>query len=271
MPLSHHRSRSVALVAGASVALVLTWPGASSLGTAHAQGKVAHPTVAASSTAITSFKATLNIGVPASAGSPATTIHATATVVMPKGNLEFSATAKVTSGGSAPLNVDLVYDGKQLCTRMAAGTPWSCTTVKSLTSSLTGSGSSSSSGLDLNGILSSLLGSSSSGSSSSATSTPFNPLTFLGTGASFSYKLVGTGVVEGKPSAGYTFSAKASIGSLSGNIWFEKPDGRLLTLSATGSVVATPKAAPQKFTVKLSVSNYNDPSLTVPKVKNGQP
>jgi hypothetical protein len=272
MPVSQYRSRSVALVAGAAVACALGWPGAGAMGIAHAQVKTALPMFAAPSAAITSFKATLDIAVPGSASSPATNINAIATVVMPKGNLEFSATADIASG-STPLSIDLVYDGKQLCTRMAAGTPWSCMSVKSLTSSLTGSGSSSTSSLSLGGILGSLLGgtgsTSSSGSSSSSSS--FNPLTLLGTGASFGYKLIGNGVTAGKPSTGYSFSANASLGALSGTIWFERPDGRLLSMAATGSVVTTPKAAPQTISVKLTVSNYNDPTLKIPVVKNGQP
>jgi hypothetical protein len=271
MPISQYHRRPVALAVGAAVACAIVRPGAGIPGAAYAQGRVAHTTFAGTSSTITSFKAALTISVPASAGSPATNIQATATVVMPKGNLEFSATANVMSG-SSPLNVDVVYDGKQLCTRMAAGTPWSCIPLKSLTSSLTGSGSSSTSGLSLTSILSSLLGSagqtSSSGSSSSSS---FNPLTVLGNGASFGYKLIGNGVTEGKPSAGYSFSATADMGSLNGTIWFERPDGRLLTLAAKGTVVTTPKAGPQTISVKLTVSNYNDPSLKIPVVKSGQP
>jgi hypothetical protein len=274
MPLSDFRHRRTGLAAGIAVACALTWPGAGALGTVHAQGNVAHAVFAAPSTAITSFKAVLDANVSATASSPATTIHATVTVVMPKGTPELSATATVTSGGSGggPLNIDLVYDGKQLCTRMAAGTPWNCFPVSSLSSSLPGSGSSGAGGLNLGSLLGSLVGGGSSGSSSgSSSSSSMNPLDILGTGASFSYTRIGNGVVEGKPSTGYSYAAKADLGSLSGNIWFEKPDGRLLTMSATGSVKTTPKAKPDTLSLKLTVSNYNDPSLKIPKVKNGQP
>lgn len=271
MPVSQYHHRPIALAAGLALACALIWPGAGTSGIVHAQGKAAHATFAAPSTAITSFKVALTVSVPASAGTPATNIQATATVVTVKGNPEISAVASVASG-STPLNVDLVYDGKQLCTRMAAGTPWSCFPLKSLTSSLTGSGSSGSSGLDLGSILSGLLGGSGSTSSSGPSSaSSFNPLTLLGTGASFGYKLIGNGTVQGLPSTGYSFNATATVGSLNGTMWFERPNGRLLSLAATGSVVTAPNTKPQTISVKLSVSNYNDPTLKIPTVKNGQP
>jgi hypothetical protein len=111
---------------------------------------------------------------------------------------------------------------------------------------------------------------SSSGDDSSGSSS-INPLTLLGSGASFDYKMIGNGVVEGKPSVGYSFSAKAPVGSLNGTMWFQTPNGLLLTMTANASIVAAPNTKPQTLSVKLTVSNYNDPSLKIPAVKNGQP
>jgi hypothetical protein len=270
MPSFPRSRRSIILAASAGLALALTWPGALVPRVADAQGKAAHPTSAASSTAITSFKAVLDIGVPASAGSPATSIHVNATVVIPKGNFEVSATASIASGSGAPLTIDGVYNGKQICERMAAGSPWNCMSLKSLTSSLQGSGGAGGApgGLDLGGILGSLSGSGSGGASSSPA---VNPLTVLGNGASFEYKRIGTSTVEGLPSTGYTFSATAPGGSGTGSAWFETSTGHLLQLTANASIKETPKAKPQVLSMKLMVSNYNDPSLKIPSVKAGTP
>lgn len=160
--------------------------------------------------------------------------HMVAIYIRTGKTLSFDTTVETISPTGKTTTMEVVLEGSRMCMKGIVGTAWSCSTDAALAASLGNIGDLTKEAQNLE--------------------------------TSGSYKDLGQKTVQGQVCDGYTFTSKAATSTSSGTAWINASTHLLAEEDSVTSMVISKGAKPTITTLKLVVSNYDDPSLKLPKV-----
>ena len=131
-------------------------------------------------------------------------------------------------------NIEMVLEGSRLCMKGITGPAWSCSTNTTLAASFASIG-------DLSKVATNL-------------------------GTKYSMKALSEKSVQGQECSGYLVTSASSGTTDKGVVWINAASHLLVEEDMVTATAIPQGAKPTTGTFKVVVSNYNDPSLSLPKV-----
>lgn len=182
-------------------------------------------------TTIHSYKMTMDIS---ATGAYPSKSHFVAVFIRNGKALSFDMKAQTTASSGKVSTFEMVLNNTRLCYKGLIGPGWSCSTDSSLATSFESIG-------DLSKVASSLR-----------------------SGTNITY--LGQKTVQGQRCDGYAETSKTATGSTSGDIWINASTHLFTEEDVVTTSTVSKGAKPTISTVKAVISNYNDSSLSIPKV-----